>query len=200
MIEYFGIPVLQSDGTLNPALAGLCEVTSVEQRYMEPVRFEITMKEPTRMDKFTNKLFDAYQNLTKSVPKKTHRERDVVDRVVHNPPATIVFWKDKTKTVVKQQDGDAYDPEKGFMAACTKKLFGNDNQFNYEIKWYVPKQKSAEPKLVAEEPSKDKKSTTSDDVLKAFEDELKEKEAEVDEGIKAFANILFAAPHTGPKC
>ena len=72
--------------------------------------------------------------------KKTHRERDTVERVVHNPPATIVFWKDKTKTVVKQQDGDEYDPEKGFLAACAKKFFGNDNQFNYEIKWHVPKQ------------------------------------------------------------
>lgn len=49
-----------------------------------------------------------------------------VVKVIYNKPATIVFWSDNTKTVVKCGKGDKYDPEKGFFIACTKKLFGND--------------------------------------------------------------------------
>ena len=76
----------------------------------------------------------------KTPAKRTHRERSLVQRVVYNDPATIIFWKDGTKTVVKKQEGDVYDAEKGFMAAYLKKMLGNDNQYNYEIKWFVPKQ------------------------------------------------------------
>ena len=105
-------------------------------------------KAPLKSDsEFQRTLIEAFNSVKK---KKTHRDRDIVDHVKHNPPATIVFWKDKTKTVVKQQDGDVYDPEKGFMAACTKKFFGNDNQFNYEIKWHVPKQAAKDDVIVAE--------------------------------------------------
>lgn len=49
-----------------------------------------------------------------------------VVKVIYNKPATIVFWNDGTKTVVKCGKGDKYDPQKGFYVACTKKLFGNN--------------------------------------------------------------------------
>ena len=49
-----------------------------------------------------------------------------VTKVIYHNPATIVFWSDGTKTVVKCQEGDTYDPEKGFYIACAKKLFGNN--------------------------------------------------------------------------
>ena len=52
------------------------------------------------------------------------------ERVIFNNPATIVYWSDKTKTVVKCSDNDIYDPEKGFAIACSKKLFGNNSNFN----------------------------------------------------------------------
>lgn len=49
-----------------------------------------------------------------------------VKKVIFNKPATIVFWSDGTKTVVKCGEGDVYEKEKGFFIACSKKLFGND--------------------------------------------------------------------------
>lgn len=53
--------------------------------------------------------------------------RDIkVEKVIFNKPATIVFWSDGTKTVVKCGENDTYDKEKGFFIACAKKLFGND--------------------------------------------------------------------------
>ena len=48
------------------------------------------------------------------------------DRVIYNDPATIILWKDGTKTVAKCMEGEEYDPEKGFAMAVLKKLFGED--------------------------------------------------------------------------
>ena len=53
----------------------------------------------------------------------------IVD-VIFNDPATIVLWSDGTKTVVKTQDGEPYDPEKGMAMAFCKKLMG-DNKRDY---------------------------------------------------------------------
>lgn len=42
-----------------------------------------------------------------------------IKKVIFNDPATIVFWKDGTKTIVKRQEGAEFDPEKGLaMAIC----------------------------------------------------------------------------------
>lgn len=56
--------------------------------------------------------------------------------VIHNDPATIVFWDDGAKTVVKCQPGDKYDPEKGLAMAISKKALGNHgNYYNVFEKW-----------------------------------------------------------------
>ena len=60
-----------------------------------------------------------------------------IKNVIFNPPATVIFWDDNTKTVVKCQGGEEYDPEKGFVMAYLKKLLGNDNTFNKEIRKWV---------------------------------------------------------------
>lgn len=60
-----------------------------------------------------------------------------IKRVIFNDPATVVFWKDGTKTVVKCCDGDTYDKEKGFMACIIKKLTGNTGRWNELIKKHV---------------------------------------------------------------
>ena len=46
--------------------------------------------------------------------------------VIFNDPATIVFWVDGSKTVVKCQKGETFDPEKGLAMAISKKVLGND--------------------------------------------------------------------------
>lgn len=49
----------------------------------------------------------------------------MIDRVIFNDPATIILWKDGSKTVVKKSDDDIWDPEKGFCMAIIKKLYGH---------------------------------------------------------------------------
>lgn len=53
--------------------------------------------------------------------------KNMVKRVIYNDPATIVFWNDNTKTVVKCIPGEEFDPYYGFCAAVCKKIFGNSN-------------------------------------------------------------------------
>lgn len=48
--------------------------------------------------------------------------QSLIKDVKFNPPATIVFWNDGTKTVVKSSEFDDYDPEKGFMLCVMKYL------------------------------------------------------------------------------
>jgi hypothetical protein len=62
-----------------------------------------------------------------------------IKNVIFNNPATIVFWEDGTKTVVKAQDGDVYDPEKGLAMAITKKALGNKGNYCNELKKWLEK-------------------------------------------------------------
>lgn len=55
-----------------------------------------------------------------------------IEKVIFNEPATIVFWSDDTKTVVKCDKDDIFDPEKGLAMAIAKKVLGtNENRSNY---------------------------------------------------------------------
>lgn len=57
-----------------------------------------------------------------------------IKKVIFNPPATIVFWNDGTKTVVKTQNGEKFDPEKGLAMAIAKKAYGNKGSYFDKIK------------------------------------------------------------------
>lgn len=59
--------------------------------------------------------------------------------VIFNNPATIVFWTDGSKTVVKCKGKDSFDQEKGLAMAIVKKVFGNKgNYYNQIKKWLEP--------------------------------------------------------------
>lgn len=62
-----------------------------------------------------------------------------LDRVVYNDPATIAFWSDGMKTVVKCSPRDTYDPEKGLLLCIAKKLSGNGEDWYKKIQEKLPK-------------------------------------------------------------
>jgi hypothetical protein len=64
-----------------------------------------------------------------------------VDKVVFNDPATIVFWKDGSKTIVKCSENESFDPEKGLAMAIAKKAFGNQGNYYNQIKKWLPEPK-----------------------------------------------------------
>ena len=55
------------------------------------------------------------------------------------PPATIVYWSDGSKTVVKCSEKDVFDPEKGLAMAIAKRCGGNKGSYYKEIQSWVEK-------------------------------------------------------------
>lgn len=58
-------------------------------------------------------------------------------RVIQNPPATVVFWSDGTKTVVKARN-EVFSPEKGLAMAISKKALGNKGNYYETFKKLKP--------------------------------------------------------------
>ena len=92
-------------------------------------------------------LQDAIEQMRKKMPK--------IKQIIINPPATIIIWKDGTKTVCKTKapevdhvtlpDGkklavvpkDEFDPEVGVAMCIAKKYFGSRHQFTKAVKGAV---------------------------------------------------------------
>lgn len=62
---------------------------------------------------------------------------NIVD-VIYNKPATIVFWDDGTKTVVRCGKHDKYTGEHGLVMAIVKKLYGNNGRYYDIIRKWLP--------------------------------------------------------------
>lgn len=60
-----------------------------------------------------------------------------IQRVIFNNPATIVYWTDGTKTVVKCQEGDEFRRETGLAMAIAKKHLGNKGNYNEVFKNFI---------------------------------------------------------------
>jgi len=59
----------------------------------------------------------------------------VIKRVIFHDPATIIYWKDGDKTVVKCGTDDVFDPEKGLTMAIAKKVLGKE--FHSTLKRWI---------------------------------------------------------------
>ncbi len=74
-------------------------------------------------------------NAAFGVPPANIDMSKAIKKVIFNPPATIIFWKDGSKTVVKC-DGEAFDPEKGMAMAISRKVLGDSYEYyNVFEKW-----------------------------------------------------------------
>ena len=69
--------------------------------------------------------------------------RRFIKKVKFNPPATIVFWTDNTKTVVKCK-GEDYDPEKGLAMCICKKVLGDKGNYYEVFKKWLPKEEDSD--------------------------------------------------------
>lgn len=68
-----------------------------------------------------------------------YRDRPEIEKVIFDDPATIVFWSDGTKTVVKRQDYvfESFDKEKGLAMAISKKFLGNRGNYYNVFKRFL---------------------------------------------------------------
>ena len=74
------------------------------------------------------------------------RKKYDVEKIIFNPPATVVIWKDGTKTIVKCGEDEVFDHEVGVAMCFMKKIFGSRSAFKRTMKEYLPKEPKNEPK------------------------------------------------------
>lgn len=95
-----------------------------------------------------NSLYNREAFLVARERALTSRSVPEIERVIFAEPATIVFWADGTKTVVKCQDGDVFDHELGLAMAIAKRALGNTGNYNNVFKKWLPKEKKEETKTI----------------------------------------------------
>lgn len=154
-------------------------LTFDEVRY--PIKLEKASSEPDSLPTFegfvlgeAEKAVNTVEMTSNGLKFRAYNDRGLeIERVIFNDPATIVIWKDGTKTVVKCQEGDVYDAEKGLALCISKKALGNKGNFNEVFKKWVPQK----PKLLKLEPEITIEGMTeiSPKVLKMLEDGTLEK-------------------------
>jgi hypothetical protein len=71
--------------------------------------------------------------------KHNRIKKPQIKDIIWNGPATIVFWKDGTKTVVKCADCDVPNYEKGLAMAICKKVYGEGYWSGVFKKWVSEK-------------------------------------------------------------
>lgn len=76
-------------------------------------------------------------NLINAIYGLRSKYKPEIVKVIFNDPATIVFWFDGSKTVVKA-DGEKFDPEKGLAMAISKKFLGNKGNYYREFEKWLP--------------------------------------------------------------
>ena len=73
-----------------------------------------------------------------------------IKKVIFNDPATIVFWEDGTKTVVKCKDGDLFSYDTGIYAATLKKIFGESySVYKKDVNRIIEEEIAIKEKLLA---------------------------------------------------
>ena len=107
-----------------------------------------------------------------------------IEKVIYNPPATIILWNDGTKTMAKCDEEDTYDRATGFMLCVLKKKYGNKtvkkmfNRYVYDI----PPKNSKGVIIVTQDRPKVRKPKMTDD--------LHEKEYDINELLDEFYKLF----------
>ena len=100
----------------------------------------------------TNYALTDIELISKKNSKEAYNKRifSEIKDIIINDPATIILWKDGTKTIVKCQPVDIFDPGTGIAMAILKKLYGNSGFYKdifeqaiekYELKKSLEKSK-----------------------------------------------------------
>lgn len=134
--EYMTIKIMASTAGGGKEVNYKFQTTTVTENYLKKKIMEVV-----KMLKGDNMIFvdpslGSFSGMI-TVPTTFSMDyRRQIKKVIFNDPATIIFWEDGSKTVVKCQPDDKYDKMTGFAMACAKYMFGNEGNY-YEVfkKW-----------------------------------------------------------------
>ena len=68
---------------------------------------------------------ELYRSNKKTKNELYRNNKKEIKRVIFNEPYTIIIWANGEKTIVKAQDGEPYDKEKGLAMCFAKYALGN---------------------------------------------------------------------------
>lgn len=106
----------------------------IPDRYTEPIYLKI--KEVSCIGSTIG------DSITKIICRKTDDimpEMTTIKRIIFNPPYTVVYWSDNTKTVCKVRDNEAFSKETG-LAMCIAKKYCNNSRIAFKNLCYVEAQ------------------------------------------------------------
>lgn len=67
----------------------------------------------------------------------TDKDLTKVKKIIFNPPATIVIWKDGHKEVVKCSDDEEFEPEVGVAMCFMKRIFESRHKFTKLVDGFI---------------------------------------------------------------
>lgn len=86
------------------------------------------------------KRMNEYASMT--LRASNSKKRIFIDKIIFNGPATIVYWDDGTKTVVKCKPDDPYSKDAGVAMATLKKILGSGyGRYLTAVKKHIEKAK-----------------------------------------------------------
>lgn len=120
-------------------------VYGLPSEYMNTFNLDVASLYPTEFmqSRQSGKTMTSLKILEENMKKLSfNRVNDIsIKNVIFNNPATIVFWNNGTKTVVKAEN-EPFDPEKGLAMAISKKALGNQGNYYETFKKWLPKEES----------------------------------------------------------
>lgn len=134
---------------------------------------------------FINKPYYRGTLNTAHAKEATAMNAAVIKNVIFAPPATIVYWSDGSKTVVKCSEKDVFDPEKGLAMAIAKRCGGNKGNYYKEIQNWVEKSGKKYPGKTATQKKAAPKSNLDRESMKKWISKANE---DWNECLKASAN------------
>ena len=123
-----------------------------------------------------------------------------IDKVIFNPPATIVFWLDGTKTVVKCKEGEEFSEWAGIALCLAKKLYGPN--FHKIFKAHCSDPEKTVNNMTNEEITKaayDEVSVSVEEAIKSVKKTVQEADLFGDAFLKALASLDKSAKNSDAK-
>lgn len=126
-----------------------------------------------------------------------------IDQVWFNPAkgTTVVRWTDGSKTIVRCQEGDSFDKEKGLALCYMKRTLDNKGNFNETLKKWCPIEETKEQKPSTKTVSKVVNYSVKDrvDEVKERVESVEEKVNQIEAGLNCgngadlsqFINLIF---------
>ena len=130
------IKYINPDGRLAVQIYASTDMDSLGTHYLLDPEQVVAISKPV-FQRMLNACSKARKDVHDYIQKdseftaKLHRQfRFAPKEIIYNDAATIVFWTDGTKTVVKCNENDVYSEYAGFAAAVAKKMYGGANAIN----------------------------------------------------------------------